>query len=466
MLSAVPILLLLEVDMLNPGCDGAEYTSLENAAAGASRRGRGGERADAAEPRGACPGNTPLSSSQYDPLAEPFDPVVAIDWLETAGVIHWGLLSDYPLRETVESHYQYAVETDEPAAIVLNERHCLVHPRGMGRGQQSRLTYRITCGAITLGLSFRENASRQLSNFLLTVPGKACLLDGAMFVREWAHQIIEDLGGRLADEWIRRVDVCVDLPGVNPRAELLPACQAQQYLATARRGNVHFDQRGLTGFTIGSCNRVQLQIYDKLLETISKNDPEYHLAMCQKRWGTLVCQATRVEIRVGRDWLSQFMKYDAETILQNLGSLMHQLLGEESRCFFKLLAEAPDRKNNHQTRTQTLPLWNTISDLFLSRAGKQELKFQRINRGLITMDRLYKTVRSMLAKAAAMRGERFTSLDEAQQLFANLHEINCGTDAELANIWNRKRVELGMTAESLEFDFGGNASAAGLDLDW
>ena len=68
-------------------------------------------------------------------------------------------------------------------------------------------------------------------------------------------------------------------------------------------------------------------------------------------------------------------------------------------------------------RAHTWGPWDRIRELFLTQVGKQELKFQRINRGLITMDRRYTTFRCILAKAAAMRGERFTSLSGSRRLF-------------------------------------------------
>lgn len=430
------------------------------AAGRARRRRRGGERADAAEANVACPGNTPLHSSQGCDLDELLRAsTVAIDWLEIAGAVVWSPIDESPLREQVNTWYENAVAAESALPFTLNERQCLIHPSGLGRGRQSRMTYRVTCGPMTLAYAERDRANRQHSNFVLAVPGKSCLMDGALAVRRWAHQVVQDLGGRFQDEWIRRIDVCIDLPGVDPRKDLLRACHSQHYLSTVEQGHTHFNRDGLTGFTIGSAKRVQLQIYDKLLQVRDKKDPEYLQSIIQGRWKQIPQHATRVELRIGREWLSQWMKYDAETYLENLGSLLEYTLGDSSRPFFKMLAEAPDRENKHQSRTPVLPLWDAIRKKLIAEVGATEFIPQRIKRGEMSLERAYKVIRSMLARAGVLRGQRVTSIEEAQQQLAELHEVNKGRDFEIAQIWVKHRDQLGYTIDVDDFPYTLNQAA-------
>ena len=430
------------------------------AAGRARRRRRGGERADAAGTTVACPGNTPLHSSQGCDLDELLRAsIVTIDWLEIAGAVVWSPLEESPLREQVNNCYENAVAAETPLPFVLNKRQCLIHPSGLGRGRQSRMTYRVTCGPTTLAYAERDRPSRRHSNFVLTVPGKSCLMNGAQEVRRWAHQVVRDLGGRFVDEWIRRIDVCIDLPGVDPRKDLLRACHSQHYLSTVEQGHTHFNRDGLTGFTIGSAKRVQLQIYDKLLEIRHKNDPEYLQCMLQGRWKQVPQHATRVELRIGREWLSQWMKYDAETYLENLGSLLEYTLGDSARPFFKLLAEAPDRANKHQSRAPVLPLWDAIRKKLIAEAGATEFAPQRIRRGEMSLERTYKVIRSMLARAAALRGERATCIRELVEQLVDLHDVNRGTDQDIALLWRKHSSQLGGTVEVDEFPYTLNQAA-------
>ena len=434
-----------------------------------SRRQRGGDRGTENEQKGACLGITPLLSSHNTNLESIKETaVVAIDWLETAGVIEWDTSEESELRDEVCRLYTTAAEMNHEEPIVLNGMQCLIQPTGLGRGRQSRMTYRITCGKTTLAFSLRENATRQNSNLVITIPGESCLLYGGLVMRDWAHQVIEDLGGVVDDEWVRRIDVCVDLPGVDASELLLPLCNVGQYISTVTKGATHFDKTGLTGFTIGSRDRLQLQIYNKLREAMTKNDAAYFEAMLQKRWKDLPKCATRVELRIGRGWICQWNQDRADDVIDNLGSLVRHILLNERRVFFKLLAEMPDRKNKHQSRCEILPLWSEISQVLVQDSGKDGLELTKIERGQISLGRAYKCIRSMLSKAAAIRGETISGLGDAIKQLQSLEQLNDGTDEQWREVWLKKQREIGLPVEAEEFPFGKNSSAGSeeTDLAW
>ncbi len=432
----------------------------------AGRRERGGSRETQNDSKEACLGITPLLSSHLDDIAiVKQKAVVAIDWLETAGVIQWDLVGESELREELCRLYTTAVEANEEQAIILNGMQCLIHPNGLGKGRQSRMTYRLTCGKTTLAFSLRENATRQNSNLVLTIPGESCLLNGALAIRIWAHQVIEDLGGIIADEWARRIDVCIDLPGIDPCNVLFPACESRQYISTVKKAATYCEHSRVTGFTIGSRNRLQIQIYDKLFEACGNHDVAYCEAMVQKRWKGFPTSATRVELRIGRGWISQWNQDQASNIIDNLGSVVKRVLLNESRTFFKLLADSPDRKNKHQSRCEVLPLWAEICKVMAQEAGSDSLELTIIERGQITLSRAYKLIRSMLSKAAAIRGETISSLSDALQQLKSLDQLNEGTDQQWRDIWYKKNVELGLPVKQEEFPFGGHSNAIS-DLEW
>jgi len=210
-------------------------------------------------------------------------------------------------------------------------------PERNGESRQSRMTYRITCGKLTLGINLRENTTRQNSSLVITIPGESCLLYGALAMKVWAHQVIEDLGGVITDEWVRRIDICVDIPGINPGDVLFPACESQQYISTVKKAATFREHSKITGFTIGSRNRLQIQIYDKLNESCGNHDVVYCEAMVQKRWKKFPSCATRVELKIGRDWISQWSQDRANDIIENLGTVVHRVLLNEKRSFSNYL---------------------------------------------------------------------------------------------------------------------------------
>jgi len=98
-------------------------------------------------------------------------------------------------------------------------------------------------------------------------------------------------------------------------------------------------------------------------------------------------------------------------------------------------------------------------------AGNGSLELTRIERGQISLGRLYKTVRSMLSKAAAIRGEIISDLNDAMQQLKTLDQLNDGTDQQWRDIWCKKNVELGLPVEQEEFPFGSHSNDP-QDLDW
>ena len=81
----------------------------------------------------------------------------------------------------------------------------------MGSGRSSRLEFRLERCGVTIGLSARNDATRKLSNFYLKISGDACLLQGCHEVRTQVAIWLEQWGGQLQGEWIRRLDLALDV---------------------------------------------------------------------------------------------------------------------------------------------------------------------------------------------------------------------------------------------------------------
>lgn len=188
--------------------------------------GGAGERSHAAAANAAveaCLGNTLHHTRHVETFEELLEKSsVHPDCYESGGVHRQIQDEETPLRTELIRACDLANQFKVTMPITMNGYRCLVHPGGMGKGRQTHLRYRITCGEVTLGLDFRTEATRRLHNFSLTITGKACLLRGVTEIRQWVFEILTELGLELTDEWIRRLDICIDLPELDPLELLTP----------------------------------------------------------------------------------------------------------------------------------------------------------------------------------------------------------------------------------------------------
>lgn len=424
-----------------------------------SHRCQGGERATASKSKVACLGNTPLQSSQVETFTLIQDRVIVdYDWLELGGVVEWNAETE-TLKEIQKAH-DNARLSFEPESITLNGYRCILFPKGIGAGRQTRLKYRIGWGKTTLAFDLRENATRRPYNFQLTVPGHECLLRGATAVREWAHQVLELLGGYLVDEWIKRVDICMDIPDVNVAEELMPACVNRQYLTTSNNVKYYGTTTATESFSVGRRNHVELMIYNKTCETLKKMDPAYLEGMVKHRWhGTIPIGAPRVELRIHREWLRQWENDQAQSMIDGMGAIVKRLLGDDHRSFFKLLAEIPDRENKHQSRTEVHPLWDQIRTLMWERVGQKELELKRPTTGIGSASRKFAFLKSSVVSFALLLNRPIRSLQDVKEIVEEVC-LNFGmNDQTWREHWQRKATEAGFEDRGTQFNFGANVGS-------
>ena len=378
--------------------------------------------------------------------------VVAYDWLEGAGCVEWMAESRDWFAE-LERLQTTARERRDPTPYTIGEREVHVFGSGMGTGNQSRLEYRLDWRGVTIAVSNREAMGRQLSNFYFKIPGKACLLIGAEEARDVVHEIIGRIGGSLHDEWFRRVDICMDLPGLCVRDELVPAIEAKQFTGSVKRWKLHHGHQGKTGFTLGNRKYLQLISYNKALEVVEQGE-EYRAAMVSRRWGGRVpTEATRVEYTITKGLLAKFGVVDSDGFFERLPDVMERLTNGPY-VFFRMTERPIVKGMKNQDRVPTHALWQEIVDRFKRFGGEPQRPLEPIAYGQIGLSRLYKTVIGYLASAAVQMRIPVESLDDGVEVLRELSKRNESDDDDWQRSFLTKARKSGLLEEMISFPFG------------
>lgn len=401
-------------------------------------------------------GSSPSTTTTNPSLSLPFpfcNAVFAADWLECGAVAIWdddaGQESFWMLSRMQD---EAKSNGNKPVPLNLKGRSMLLYPKGMGTGSQSRMDYRLEYSGITVGASARDNADRKLSNFYYKIPGEVCLLMGAAEARQIVQEIAEALGGVIVDEWIRRIDLCLDLPEFDLLDELMVSFEQSHFVSTAKRWNAWDGVSGKTGFTVGSRGRVLLNVYNKLLDTFARHDGVYQLAMKERRWGGKIPEAaTRVEYQLAGEWLRSLGLKSTDTVLRSLASVVAKVAGSPPRAFFCLTDRDPDAANHHQSRARVLPSWKHVIDAMQHHAGIPGPELKPLQRGNATVKQIWNMVRAYLVSGAASLGHIIENLDDAKNVLGLLAERNDCCDADLFDRWSAKARKLGTLDEVLRF---------------
>lgn len=372
-----------------------------------------------------------------------------LDYFETASTIHWTKASRHWFDLLAEAKAK-AQEDKKPVAVPIGSDIVSVEASGRGSGRDAYKEFSVTWQDVRVALSERNDATRQMSNGHLIVSGRPCLLIGVAAARTFLHRLIATMGGVVTDEWMRRIDLCIDVPGLNFTEDVYPLLQRRQFTSRCRGRHFHEDQDKATGFHTGNSKRLRVLVYDKLQQVIGKLDPVYFAAMQQRRWRGITPCATRFEWQIGRAYLKQYGLDTAHETLQRLPDLYEKLTGEPNAAF-RLLECEPDRENSHQSRVLSHPIWNRVVAIGHEsiEAGTQRLK--PIDRESLDETRTTKQAVGLVT-SAAVRGEVVV---ETLADLARHFEVMCRrsgvTDADVADIWLRKAKETGAYSEIFSF---------------
>lgn len=437
-----------------PQCEGQETgpqhleggLSIRNAAEASAAEGPA-PRDTAAEDAAACasPSLTHRQGSQ-----EGWEAVFSLDWLQTSGCIEWDRDKSWETFRRLDQLQQEAKESRKPVELNLAGCPLRLHASGMGSGNQSRLEYRMDWGGVLLAFSERKNPDRHLNNFHMKISGEPCLLFGVAEVLRRVREIIDAMGGVIVDEWVQRLDFCLDVVGCDLVKELYPAVAEERVLATAKHSAIYRDGGHPTGFSFGK-HRLKLRVYDKLSESLDRHG-EYLQGMIERRWGgRLPAVATRVEYQVSREWLVDKGIDTLDQVLNRLPDIVGKITSTGPRPFVCLTDRQPDRENKHQGRVEVLPAWSWIVNESQRLAGPPREHLKPVDRGAASFQRQWSMARGILMSIAARMGRMIENVRDVEALIRDLDVRHGGMEEKWFDIWAKKARELGTLDRVLRF---------------
>lgn len=435
--------------------DRTETTKSEASEDVTERRARSGRR-DAPV---ACSGITlpinsqgPIKSNQWESLTG----ATGIDWFELAACIEWDQNEASGWFEQFHQAKEKAQEVFKAQTVQIGSHLVGVARSGAGRGADSHKEIQLTWQNVKVGLSQRDNATRQLSNATLQVTGVPCLIVGWGTSWEFFHELIRLMGGQIKDEWVRRVDLCVDVPGLNFATDVYPLLQNRQICSRCRGRSYHENGQRATGFSIGKSKRIRVQIYDKIADCLANHDGVYVQAMIQHRWKLSPKSATRIEWQIGRPSLMEYGLDTAREVMSRFPDLYAKLTAETGGAF-RITNEAPDRKNNHQSRTSTHPLWKRIVEIGLETVGAGNEPLERVDRSNLDELRAVKQIIGFATSIANRRQSICETTDDVLRLIVESIKANGVTDNDIFEAFSKKAKASG-TWEAI-FSFPGKEAA-------
>ena len=276
--------------------------------------------------------------------------------------------------------------------------------------------------AVTVHLDRRQTCDRGLHNARVRLTGTAWATYGE---GAFTHltDLLEWLGGEIADAWPRRADLKVDAVWV-PSAPILRGVEAGCFTSRCRRrGGVERDGQKLTGTTLGRGGRASVTIYDKRQELLGKaaaaGGPAYidglltNLRLRPDLSGDVPLRQllprdlTRFEWRANKAFFDMYGVRDMRSFWDRRADVAAKLagLGDDSRRPLLRLTDRPaDRAAGHQSRAETSALWQKVLGAVESWSGTSRSRLTPTPAMLMPPEMLDQRLASMLCQLAAYDG--------------------------------------------------------------
>ena len=357
--------------------------------------------------------NTPPPSSKNDEIE---NWIGAEDWFQYSLYVQWDKNWPELNKRLKRAKEDAAVEGAPPdfSNIYFMGGSAAVGPSGLLAGG-AYYAYKLTYDEVSVLIAERESPHKTYPSVGISISGTGCLYPGVTECYEKANRMIEALGGKIISNKLSRVDICLDMPGV----EIEPLDRAfleERYICRAVAKARHSG----TGVTIAlGKSPLMCRIYDKKAEVELKANPHKNLCMRVYRWkcNEMPSAATRVEFELRRDALKDRGIDTVEDYYAKRADLVHYLTHD----WLRFTANKVDRENKNQSKARTLPLWNKIRKAFKRWAGEPVGRsLEPLQKGKANVRNLIKQAVGVVLAAARFQGKEITSWEG---LIAYMNEV-------------------------------------------
>lgn len=284
-----------------------------------------------------------------------------VDWLGVSVWVGWSFSAHERFIEAVETALSKAEETGDPVAIegLPCDDLCAVVPfAGRARGMKYQIQYQ----GMKFDFSSARVAGESHPNASVNIPSTVLMVAGHAEAWRIASEFLSALGGHVIRTNVKRLDVCVDLPGVDV-SKFIEPIHADEYVCRAQKEVQYKSHKRVTGYEMGT--NVRCRIYDKAFEVVQNDDKAQ--IMREKRWGKAEVLATRVEFQLRSDVLRERDFGGAvERVFERLPVICDWLTSK----WLRLTDRAVDRCAKNQSKQTVSELWKRVQDYFQEWAGK------------------------------------------------------------------------------------------------
>lgn len=227
----------------------------------------------------------------------------------------------------------------------------------LSRTGTKQYSFVLRSGDITLQLSTRDHESN-FPNCRIEIGSISCQ-EHSIRIYDRLIQWLELYGLKRVNELVSRVDLAVDLLGIN--IESLDVFNRRKWICRARDMATYTKGFDLTGLMLGK-GSICLRVYDKTLELRNnKTKKEFFLSLWECEKDTPV---TRVEFQFRREIMKE-MKIQMDTVAE-LEKNVDSLWQYASTKWARLASQSIDQKNNHQDRAEISEIWTRVQGALFS----------------------------------------------------------------------------------------------------
>lgn len=285
------------------------------------------------------------------------------DMLQVAIYGGWDAAKFAEVTKRWELHRSRAEEGDAAGAVFETRSGGMRFDGGSMRSGGCWFRYVCEWNGCRLAFVNRAEASEKMHSVWIQIGSLPLMTQGLDAVWSELLELLAELGFVVDRESVSRVDLAVDLPGVQV-SEFTKLALGGCEITKAGEGSLRFGRliEQHETFYRGAGRRVLMRIYDKLLEVA--NDPVKEAVLIAKRWGGERPEAaTRVEFQVGRESLRE--TWGVQT-LEELKRALPDLVTWAAEDWYRLAESPVDRENKNHSRAKTAAVWRKVQQAFVA----------------------------------------------------------------------------------------------------